>query len=172
MVTPICPGSWLVETAQLTRRHTLEALLRKEFEDLDPENLWDEVTPLEGGYVLRRDEILLEPSCCGTLENLDSWRDACESQDPDWQMVWIGHPWTYVRSLGDRLSFHEPTEDSFPSPNGEEFSVGRDELERAVRVAEKEVEALAVRLTPVVEQLTSGSSVERIVEMLTLGRQP
>jgi hypothetical protein len=99
-------GSWLVPVERLVDDRVLDALLDAHGED----DFAEPPGALSGGFVLETQSTTLEPQCCGDLANLDEWRRAAELKAPDWEMLWIGHPWAFVRAEGDRLWFSEPAE--------------------------------------------------------------
>lgn len=98
------------------------------------------------------------PSPSGTFRDvpeewnryLAEWRDAASYRQPDWKMVWIGHPWISVRFEAGWLVFSEPHESE--SPVGR-WAVNPEEFGRAVAVAEDELEDFARRLVPVLEAM-------------------
>lgn len=167
---PIQQASWFVATSQLTLHSTLQTMLEVQFEEVDE---WDieEIPPLPGGYVLRQDEeTLLEPGCCGDLGDLREWRDACESREAQWQVVWIGHPWTHVSAVGERLAFLEPSEESSPKKANVILRVERQDLAKAIETASQEVKALAERLIPIVAELVPPDvCAKRVVQVLVAG---
>src|SRR5262245_33157519 len=74
-LTPWRVGSWCVPLTEFSASHSLETVLK--FELRDPSE-WtpEQVGPLCGGYVLRHDGVVMEPSCCGDLSNLRDWIQA------------------------------------------------------------------------------------------------
>jgi len=65
----------------------------------------DEIGPLSGGYILSHAGKTIEPGCCGDLGNLEGWERAATESSEGWEMVWIGHPWTFVRPSSELLHF-------------------------------------------------------------------
>lgn len=83
-------------------------LARVADDDADPP---DEVSALDGGFALVVDgAILLEPQCCCDLGNLDAWWKALSSGE-EWQMLWIGHPWSWTRRRADTIEVAALSED-------------------------------------------------------------
>ena len=97
--------------------------------------------------MLEAQSTTLEPQCCGDLANLDEWRRAAELKAPDWEMLWIGHPWAFVRAEGDRLWFSEPAE-APPVDGTALITVNRDALLAAIEEAGQTLDTLKARLEP------------------------
>jgi hypothetical protein len=88
-------------------------------------------------------------------------------------MLWTGHPWRGIRDRGGLLELSEETEESLSEMSQPPLTVAariqRDDLHRAVAVADAECDRLAIRwaaaltagsIPPV---LPSGVSVEQAV---------
>jgi hypothetical protein len=148
-LTPLWPWSWLVTTRQLTSPSILDAILSTLVRGWGgPEVFSDpESKPvLDGGLAVHDGtEVLVAPACCGDLGDLSEWKDAVAYRQPDWRIVWIGHPWLSVRFEAGRLVFSEPHESNSPVAR---WTVRPDELGRAVAAAEAELEDFARRLGP------------------------
>jgi hypothetical protein len=164
---PWRPGSWLVPARNLTSRATLLTLLRQHLADVARSRWTGEIVPIPGGYVLARGEAEILPGCCGDLTNLDSWREAAANDSDAWRMVWIGHPWTFVRRVGDILQFAAPSESKMPHDLVIALSVPAAELAGAIAQAERERRAFASRLLPAIAQLSPPIPAAQLVECLT-----
>jgi hypothetical protein len=82
-------------------------------------------------------------------------------------MVWIGHPYTFVRRIGDTLQFSEPSESDPPRDTLAAVSLRADELASAIEQAERERRAFASRLLPAVAVLSPGIPAAELVHGLT-----
>ena len=153
-LSPLRPASWLVTVRQLTSPVTLGRVLSALVRSwAGPEGLSnpDGRPVLDGGLALcRGGEVLVAPTCCGDLGNLSEWRGAVDYRQPEWKMVWIGHPWVSVRFAAGRLVFSDLHESGPPVAR---WAVGPEEFGRAVSAAEAELEDFARRLEPVVASL-------------------
>ncbi|HVT79648.1 MAG TPA: hypothetical protein VHM90_03240, partial [Phycisphaerae bacterium] len=100
---------------------------------------------LDGGLALSdaNGRILLEPQCCSDLHNHRDWRSATQCQNPDWQMLWIGHPWISVRQESARLLLSDLHESDAPVAK---WIVEPLELECALDVAVAELHRFAKSL--------------------------
>jgi hypothetical protein len=78
------------------------------------------------------------------------WKEAIAYRQPDWKMLWIGHPWLSVRFDRERLLLSEPHESDSPLAKG---SISPEELGRAVTAAEDELEDFARRMEPVLHEM-------------------
>lgn len=146
-LAPISPASLHVPTRQLTDLAILQdallALAREqegltEFSGPIPNRV------LNGGFALLSDgSVLLEPMCCSDLGNLDNWREAASCRATDWQMLWIGHPWVSVRFDRGLLMISDLHESEAPVAK---YTVLPDDLEKAIGLAEAELEDFSRRL--------------------------
>jgi hypothetical protein len=151
---PLWPWSWLVATRQLTDAGVLNAILStivrgwggpEVFSDPDSKPV------LDGGLALCcGSEVLIEPTCCGDLGNLSEWREAATYRQPDWKMLWVGHPWVSVWFHEGRLGFSEPHESDSPVAR---WAVRPEELGQAIAAAEAELEDFACRLRPALDAM-------------------
>jgi hypothetical protein len=88
----------------------------------------------------------------------------------DWQMVWIGHPWTHVRASGDILHFAKPSEqpDSLGSFS-EALCIHRQQLRDAVADAHSQRQSFGRRVEALVAELDPKVSAQAVVEVLLCG---
>lgn len=79
-----------------------------EFEDPDENGF---VLSFDGGIVLKKDdEVLIQPSCCGDMENIENWEKVVDNRASGWAEVWIGHPWVFYKRENGIISFSDYTE--------------------------------------------------------------
>lgn len=166
-LTPLRPGSWHVPAHQLGDPETLEKILRIHTRDVDgieaPIDA-EEIPTLSGGLaLLSKGEVLIEPTCCSDLGNLSEWRNAAGYRQPEWRMLWIGHPWLSARYDGRLLVISEPHESDTPSGR---WAVDAGVLDRAVDAAEVELERFSRRLERVLMSLGSGDQAGRLARRL------
>jgi hypothetical protein len=164
-VKAIEPGSWFVELDAMDER-SLETLLREKLADCEGPVEIENIGALNGGYALRADEkVLLTPSCCGDLANLDGWKQASRYAGSDWQMLWIGHPWVSVRAAESLLvisDYHEDDREIVPL-----LAVQPHDLELAVARAKRLTLSFAERLVPFVARIFPRAPAGRVVKQLT-----
>ena len=127
------------------------------------------IGPLSGGYFLSHEDRTIQPGYCCDLGNLESWRLAATDSTEAWWMVWIGHPWTFVRSSGDLLHFVEPSEQDNADGLTETILLSRAELLDAVARASTERSRFAERLLPVVQEMVPKVAPKLIVDVLVWG---
>lgn len=159
-LTPIRTGSWHVATKQLgcpvTLSRILDAYIRSwgGIEALsDPESR----PVFNGGLSLFADEqLLIEPACCSDLGNLSEWQTATEYGQPEWKMVWIGHPWISVRFENGNLLLSKPHESNIPVAC---WAVQPDELKKAVASAITELEDFSRRLRVILGDMCMANAV-------------
>ncbi len=70
----------------------------------------ENILPLFGGLVIEnlQDKThTIHPQCCGELLDYQRYRSVLEDKNPDWQQIWIGHPWTFGKVKADTLYLTE-----------------------------------------------------------------
>jgi hypothetical protein len=167
-LTPWTLGSYLVTIDQLRDPQLLATIISIERPDL-AHAADDEVGALSGGYVLSHGDAMLLPGCCSDLGNLADWRRAATEAAAVPEMVWIGHPWTFVRASGDILHFTEPTEQQAADGLPDVLSIARADLLGAIDDAQRAIDHFADELRPVVHALAPRIDAARTVDLL-LGR--
>ncbi|BAP29984.1 uncharacterized protein CHSO_0947 [Chryseobacterium sp. StRB126] len=69
------------------------------------------VLSFDGGIVLKKeDEVLILPSCCGDIENIENWEKVIDNRSSEWAEMWIGHPWVFYKREKGVISFSDYTE--------------------------------------------------------------
>ncbi|MFK7789855.1 MAG: hypothetical protein AB8C95_10245 [Phycisphaeraceae bacterium] len=169
-IEPFEPGSWFVSIDMLQSQEILRVLLNINCQGFNIDDL-EGFSALPGGYFLTVDTKTLPPQCCCDLSNLNDWRKATSHRAVEWQMLWIGHPWTHVSAENDRLTLLEPTEEDPPSTLKTFASFDRSELLSAVSRAEQLKDAFRNRLREIVAESFSESPLnhEEIIEILLNG---
>lgn len=164
-IVPLAEGSHFVSARSLIGNALLERLVR---EAVDGTGLAaDRIPRLSGGVALVADgKALLEPSCCGDLENLRSWEQLVAHQ-PASGSLWIGHPELAFSLSGDLVTLTEQWEYP-PAPDYLlEVTTPLDQLRAAVAQARLEVERLRAELVPVVTRvLGSPRPAKRVTDAL------
>ncbi len=83
-------------------------LTEVEFDDPDERGF---VLSFDGGIVLKKDdEVLIQPSCCGDMENIENWEKVIDNRSSGWAEMWIGHPWVLYKRKNGIISFSDYTE--------------------------------------------------------------
>ena len=167
-LTPWTPGSWLVTIDQLHNPDLLRTVITNAAPDMALVDI-EEIGALSGGYVLSHDGVTLLPGCCGDLSNLEYWRRAATDSNESWAMLWLGHPWTFVRSSGDVLRFVEPSERQEADGLNEVLSLSCAALLDAVNRAFDARNDFAERLLPVVQALNPRIAAIDVVQVLVRG---
>jgi hypothetical protein len=167
-LVPWTRGSWFVTIDQVRDPGLLRLLITRQNPDIATSDL-EEIGPLSGGYFLSHEDKTIRPGCCCDLGNLESWRLAATDSTDAWAMVWIGHPWTFVRSSGDSLHFVEPSEQETAEGLAETVRLSRAELLDAVARASAERSRFAESLLPVVQEMAPKVAPNLIVDVLVRG---
>lgn len=102
-------GSYFVDIETIDDEN-LKIILKVVFEDVEIEGT-DFLSLFDGGIILKEnDEILIEPTCCGDLENLKNWQYIFENNSSEWSQLWIGHPWVFYKKERGKIQFSDYTE--------------------------------------------------------------
>lgn len=152
---PYLLATRLYELKNITEAN-LKQLIFEEIEDYNEEN---GIASLPGGYILNMDgRDLLYPQCCGSLEDIDSWKILLEENGKE-SSFWIGHPSPSIIDDGDFLIFdleHSNVQENyFPDADIHLFSVPKEKLKKAIDEVDKELEILIERINKINEQLPS-----------------
>jgi hypothetical protein len=158
---PIQRASWLVSLQQFSEADLLSKFLSASFEHWEwriGDAKWDikQAGALNGGLVLRCDcRELIRPACCGDLSNWNDWKEAAIRRNRNWEMLWIGHPWRYVRFDDQHLIITEPTEDSEPLDVKPQYALDPSLLESAIDRTMIELRGFAMSVFEVIGEWTS-----------------
>lgn len=89
---------------------TIVAAKLSEVEFDDPKDMGF-VLSFDGGIILKKDdEVLIQPSCCGDIENAENWQKVIDNRSSAWAEMWIGHPWVFYKRENEMISFSDYTE--------------------------------------------------------------
>jgi hypothetical protein len=110
---------------------------------------------LPGGVVLSCDEpsIEIEPRCCTSLDDVNSWCDALAYRDEDWKMMWIGHPWLLMKYENAQLLLAESGEAAHDQPPQTIWELSRETFAEQMAEVERELSYLESRLASILPGL-------------------
>ena len=107
---PIELGSYLVDLSKIGEAE-LNIILKKELEDIDLSNYQEYVGPIIGGIViLENDKIVLEPTCCVDLSDIQNWEEIESTELNKWTLLWIGHPWIFYKRTEKYIAISDYTD--------------------------------------------------------------
>lgn len=112
-VDTIQKGSFLVDIETIDDE-TLQVLIDHKLDEIDADDSEEDllISSFDGGVVLKNNnEFLIEPNCCGDLNNIDEWQTIFENQTSEWKDIWIGHPWILYKRENGIISFSDYTEE-------------------------------------------------------------
>ncbi|WP_437774916.1 hypothetical protein [Sorangium sp. So ce1097] len=163
-IDPIVPGSWFVATDALTSQDALIKVLQAHVGDSVPAD--DEVGALSGGLALVDGaEVLLLPTCCGDLSDLESWRKAAHALAESPEMLWIGHPWLMAWYAAPMLHIREEREHGIPA-QPRELVVKPEVLQRAVDLAARDLDVFSERAASALQHIPGVIDARAIAEIL------
>lgn len=175
---PFRSRGWWIATEQWTAPATIERLVEAHVDEAPTLSaavaapaLWH---CFAGGFVLFDDErILVEPSCCVDLGNLEEWRAALAATDGEWRMLWVGHPWHFTRRDGSTLQISPRTEANEPTSLAVEHTVDAAQLAVAIERAQDEVDRFTERLRAVLARHTSDPAIAtQLAQILVAAATP
>ena len=131
----------------------------------------DHVSSLEGGYVLdwAGKFPYIWPNCCGSLENISGWQEACDWRSGDEYELWIGHPWLLVRSV-DEGHLHIRYAEEYGDDEPFKIVVQRQELSDAIKQVRTRLLRFQVKLVLALEALGVDDAVQ-IADILVHGAE-
>lgn len=154
-VMPISPRSNFVVARSLVENPLLERMIREELEGA--EFSVEQVSPFYGGLaLLAAGDLLVQPSCCGDLRDVQGWKRALEAA-PKPANVWIGHPDLELEFIGERVLLREGWEHKPRPETLLEASMPLEWLSSALRDAQVEHVRFRDELVPMVFRILGGA---------------
>ncbi|MFC4634498.1 hypothetical protein ACFO3O_11305 [Dokdonia ponticola] len=107
---PIELGSYLVDINKIGDSE-LKIILQKELKDIDVSDVEEYVGQLIGGIVIiEHDKVIIEPSCCGDVSDIQNWESIETSKLDQWTQLWIGHPWLFYKRTDHNIILSDYTD--------------------------------------------------------------
>ena len=97
-----------------------------------------------GEVLLHDGNIIFRPMCCSSFGALAEWKSVAAYQESEWAMVWIGHPWIYMKYEDGWLYFTDYTEDGTNHVDVL-YAIEPEQIAQAVKMAEPETQAFLDR---------------------------
>lgn len=143
---PITPGSWFVNLHDVTDR-ALEVLIALELEDIDFEEI-DHISTFSGGFSLQTENgAEFHPMCCGSLDNLENWREAFSDDMTTSTDIWIGHPYLWAeRTDKDIISLSWGLDDPEDPKQQGPIEISRSQLNPLIQKAHADIMAFNDRI--------------------------
>jgi hypothetical protein len=140
-IEPIEVGSFYVPVSQLT--DDVLQHIDASSHHIHPDKLWESFG--EGGEALLHDDkVLFLPMCCSEFGTLAEWEDVAAYRESEWAMVWIGHPWIYMKYDDGWLYFTDYTEGEADKAKVL-YAIQPQKIAKAVKRAKPETEAFLER---------------------------
>lgn len=151
-LSPIRTGSWFVATSEFEESQ-LKDYLQVTFDDwggISSLNDPDSRPVMSGGLALlsSQKDILVEPTCCSDLGDIENWKAAASYEGNIWEMLWIGHPWLSMKFQEPWLILSDLHESEDPIAR---WAVKPSELKEAVAAAEAELFRFSKRITSILD---------------------
>jgi len=163
--SPILPGSWLFPLEALKSSALLCQLLQDHFGAGVPTAL-NEIGPFSGGFALMEgSEVLLLPTCCGDLGNLNDWQAAVIHKSRSPAILWIGHPWLMVWYQDSMLHLQEEVESNLPL-HPQVFVIHPAALQQAIHLAVQEIDHFYGLIIPLLHEFSGVIDAQSIARRL------
>ncbi|MCD0480062.1 hypothetical protein LPB90_16610 [Chryseobacterium sp. LC2016-29] len=99
--------SYLVDIEAIDDEN-LQIILEINLQEIDWEEFEDQMIAFDGGIVLKNDgQVLITPTCCGNIGNINEWQRILDNKTSDWSEMWIGHPWIFYRKENGKVQFSD-----------------------------------------------------------------
>ncbi|WP_405368339.1 hypothetical protein [Nonlabens sp. Asnod2-A12] len=152
---PIELGSYLIDIKNISDSE-LKTILQKELKGKDLSNAEEYVEPLFGGIVItENDKIIIEPTCCGDIANLNHWEKIEKFELNKWEQLWIGHPWVYCKKTNESIILSDYTEVNLGDYKelSEKYNFSRQELNSQIKSSRKDINAFEKQIRKVLVEL-------------------
>jgi hypothetical protein len=107
---PIALGSYLVDIS-IIGDSELKTILKKELKDVDLSDFQEYVGQIIGGIVIvENDKIIIEPTCCGDISDIQNWEEIENAELEKWNQLWLGHPWIFYKKTENHITFSDYTD--------------------------------------------------------------
>ena len=107
---PIELGSYLVDINNIGDAE-LKTILKKELKDVDLSDFQKYVGQIIGGIVIvENDKIIIEPTCCGDISDIQNWEEIENAELEKWNQLWLGHPWIFYKRTKNHVTFSDYTD--------------------------------------------------------------
>ncbi len=88
------------------------ATIDSHIEEIEPQNYYDQIVPLDGGLRIEKNNLIIEHQCCSELNDYQNWKKIITEKSKKWKEIWIGHPSVFYRNKGNEIEFSEYYDDT------------------------------------------------------------
>ena len=155
-------GSFLADINTIDE-NALEEIIKLELTKYDEDELSkigfeEQLIGLCGGIVIKENnQLLIQPNCCGDLENLNEWKNIFVNDSTDWTHLWIGHPWIFYRRSNGIIEFS-----NYSDANLEDFH----DIHPVITLSELEMK---IEFNKIIQQLDSFEmKIRKILENMSI----
>lgn len=83
------------------------ATIESHIEEIEPKDYNDQISPLDGGLRIEKDNLIIEHQCCSELNDYLNWKKIISEKSKKWKEVWIGHPSVFYRYKENKIELSE-----------------------------------------------------------------
>ncbi|CAL2106377.1 conserved hypothetical protein [Tenacibaculum sp. 190524A02b] len=165
---PVELGSYLVDIESV-KDSELKIILKNKLNEVDLSNYQEYVGQIVGGIVIKnKGKVIIEPTCCGDLSNIQNWEEIEKTELNKWTQLWVGHPWLFYKRNNDTVSFSEYTDFSLEDFKGmsEKFKLSEKELFAEIRSVRKGLNRFENRIKKALIEMGIENS-DKIAKLMT-----
>ncbi|GAA5098558.1 hypothetical protein GCM10023210_34850 [Chryseobacterium ginsengisoli] len=148
--TPYFKSSSLYRLSEISDEDLLK-IIEREISELETDEdfeIEDLLSPLDGGYILKIDDVdKYFPQCCTDLSDIKDWENLLDNDEPHF---YIGHPYPKVEKSGNKIVFdflNSPIKENYAPPVFEDrIEVDKESLKIAIESAKNELHCFAQQL--------------------------
>lgn len=148
-IQPIAPNMWIVRVGNIHHEQIYRNLLAKSWHKLikGVDNWQSLIAHFDGGLsLIENGNIIYGAMCCSDLTNIKDWKTSANDKNPNWQMLWNGHPWIYIRHQKGDILFSKLCESEPTSLDAGKYAVNHEQFKQIVTQAETELAEFGQRI--------------------------
>ena len=165
---PIELGSYLVDINKIGESE-LKTIIKKELKNVDLSDFQEYVGQIIGGIVvLENEKIILEPTCCGDISNIQNWEQVGNAELNKWTQLWIGHPWIFYKRTDNYIAISDYTDYNLEdfTDISEKNKFSEQELLSEIKISRKSQIEFENRISKILNQMEINNANE-IAKLMT-----
>ena len=165
---PIELGSYLVDINNIGDSE-LKTIIKKELKDVDLSDFQEYVGQIIGGIVIvENDKIMLEPTCCGDISDIQNWEEIEKSELNKWTQLWIGHPWIFYKRTNNQIAISDYTDYNLEDFKdiSEKYTISEEKLLSEIKASRNNQIEFEKRISKILSELKINNANE-IAKIMT-----
>lgn len=165
---PIELGSYLVDINKIGEPE-LKTIIEKELKDVDLSDYQEYVGQIIGGIVvLENEKIILEPTCCGDISDIQNWEEIGNAELNKWIQLWIGHPWIFYKRTDNYIAVSDYTDYNLEDFKdiSEKHKFSEQELLSEIKISRKTQIEFENRISKILKEMGINNA-DEIAKLMT-----